>query len=1111
MALECALYTLHRMSRVLAFILALSAAWSAFGQSSAGRITGLITDGTASAVPNATVEASNTANGLRFSAHTNEAGNYLLTNIPPGNYSLQVTAASFQTATVQKLTLAVNQIATVNVTLRVGQVEQKMDVVAEGVQIEAASTQLGTVIAEDKVVDLPLNARNFTQLLTLTPGTAPISTGQNSSGAQSMQIGNALIPAINGQSNRSNHFTLDGVFNDGVYMASYSIAPNVDAISQFKVAAHSDQAEFGGATGGVVNVASKGGTNQYHGTLYHFLRNDALDARGFFAARKPALRQNQFGGVASGPVIKNRLFVLFSYEGYRQVAESNSLTIIPTPAQLQGDFSASSRLIYNPFSTRVDPTTTSGFARDPFPNNRIPSTLLDRSAQFWARTIIPAPQDTGVAGTNSRNGDAQRRPADNYNVRGDYQMSAKDLLFVRYTWGEQNSRTAFAIPGTRQLEDRPAKNGGVGYTRVISPRTVLSGLFGYSALSQVNTPLLTDVNMFKQGYFKGVQTPEAMNAPGINLPGIFGNITARISDRGPMEAWQGRADLSHIRGTHSFKLGFEYIRHPWHNTTSDFALGFSTLQSSDLNNSGRTGDTIASFILGVPEDRTYIYPSLRLHSDTANIYIQDSWKATRRLTVNYGLRWDMQMPPIMTQGIPATWDFNNGQFLVGIDKPGACSATTTGPCLPDPNNAYVQQWVRFTGNRRIRKNEWALLGPRLGLAYSVTPTFVVRSGFGMFYDVVAGANQQGQNGGGGGWPVPDSFLNLALNRDRVTLTADDPFRSGAATVPALTPQNITAFFYDPNFRNAVSYQWNFDLQKELFGRIVATAAYVGSANTRLPVSGTFNTALTPGPGAPRARALWPHAPATDYDRSIGRSKYHGLQLKMEQRLTAGLSSLVAYTWSKSIETASSGFFGAEDQSLQNPYDINSSRSVSGFDLPQVFSAGAVYALPFGKGKKFATQGFAARILGNWQVNALVLLRSGRPFTPITNLDSANIGATTSNTRTRPNLLRDPRLSTPTPGAWFDRSAFAAPAAFTFGTAGRNQLRSDAFQNVDLSLFREDHWTERIGTQIRVESFNAVNHPTFGAPQTLFTSPAFGQVSSTVSTARQVQLALKVIF
>jgi hypothetical protein len=257
--------------------------------------------------------------------------------------------------------------------------------------------------------------------------------------------------------------------------------------------------------------------------------------------------------------------------------------------------------------------------------------------------------------------------------------------------------------------------------------------------------------------------------------------------------------------------------------------------------------------------------------------------------------------------------------------------------------------------------------------------------------------------------------------------------------------------------------------------------------------------------------LWPHAPGTDYDRSIGRSKYHGLQLKMEQRLTAGLSSLVAYTWSKSIETASSGFFGAEDQSLQNPYDINSSRSVSGFDLPHVFSAGVVYALPFGKGKKLATQGLAPRLLGNWQVNALVLLRSGRPYTPITNLDSANIGATTSNTRTRPNLLRDPRLANPAPAAWFDRSAFAAPAPFTFGTAGRNQLRSDAFQNIDLSLFREDRLTERIGAQIRVESFNAFNHPTFGVPQTLFTSPAFGQVSGTVSTARQVQLALKLIF
>ena len=340
---------------------------SLLAQSSAARITGLVSDPTSSPVPNATVELTNAANGLRFSGTSNQTGNYLLPNLPPGRYSLSAKAAGFQTASIEKLDLAVNQIATVNLALRVGQVEERVDVVADGAQIEAASTQLGTVISEEKVVDLPLNARNFTQLLALTPGAAPISVGQNSSGAQSQQIGAALIPAINGQSNRSNHFTLDGVFNDGVYMGTYSIAPNVDAISQFKVASHSDQAEFGGATGGVINVASKGGANQFHGVAYHFLRNDALDARAYFSARKPTLRQNQFGGTFSGPVIRNRLFFLFAYEGYRQVAESNILTLIPTPAQLGGDFRGNARAIYNPFSTRADAGTTSGFARDPFP------------------------------------------------------------------------------------------------------------------------------------------------------------------------------------------------------------------------------------------------------------------------------------------------------------------------------------------------------------------------------------------------------------------------------------------------------------------------------------------------------------------------------------------------------------------------------------------------------------------------------------------------------------------------------------------------------------------------------------------------------------------------
>jgi len=598
--------------------------------------------------------------------------------------------------------------------------------------------------------------------------------------------------------------------------------------------------------------------------------------------------------------------------------------------------------------------------------------------------------------------------------------------------------------------------------------------------------------------------------PGMNLPGIFGRLTARNSDRGPMEAWQSRGDLNWVRGRHTVKMGSEYIRHPWHNTTTDFELGFNTAQTADLNNAGRTGDTIASFVLGVPDDRTYIFPSLVLHSDTFNAYLQDSWKATSRLTLNFGLRWDVLLPPVMTQGIPATWDFNTGRFLVGMKEPGPCANPPVQPCLADPSNAYLRQWVRFTGDSRLRRNEWALLGPRIGIAYRATPTLVVRTGFGILYDTFAGVNQQGQNGGGGGWPVPDSFLNPGLNPNLVTAVADDPFRGAPAAIAAPTPANVRAFFFDPRFRNAVSYQWNFDLQKELPTGIVLSAAYVGSSNDRLPVGGAYNVALTPGPGNPRDRALWPHAPATDYDRSVGRSTYHGLQTRAERRFAQGFSIIAQYTWSKSIDV-SSGFFGVEDQQLQNPYDLRGSRAVSGFDIPHFVSAGAVWQLPFGKGQRWLRSGALARLLGNWQMNAMLLARSGQAFTPVTNLDTANIGAPGQNTRVRPDLLRDPRLSNPTPAAWFDRSAYAVPAPFRFGTAGRNQLRADRLDNLDFGLFREDRWTERLRSQLRLELFNALNHPSFGTPQLLITSPRFSEVSGTASNARQMQLALKVLW
>ncbi len=494
---------------------------SARAQTQNGEIKGVVTDPAGSRIPKAAVTATNQSTQIYRTVESSDTGDYVISNLQPGVYRVAVTKQGFQKGLTQDVTLDVNQIVTLDIQLRVGAMnETTVSVAAEGALLEAATAQLGTVITEEKIVDLPLNARNFSELVTLTPGATPVSVGENNSPLFVAKVGQSYFPAINGQTNRSNTFTLDGIYNNGNYGGTYAIAPNVDALSEFKVQSHSDQAEFGGVTGGIVNLITKSGTNQFHGTAYEFLRNDALDARGFFTAKKPPLRQNQFGATVGGPIRKNNTFFFFSYEGYRQRNPISALTVVPTPATIERRFQcAELRQIFNPFSTRVNPANANTYLRDPFPNNMIPSSLLNPSMQAWAKAVIPAPISTGFANFNQRNGDPQSFPSNQYNLRGDHQISQTDSIWMRYIRGQQNQRSANALPGTYSLTDLPDSNAGAGYTHIFGTNTVLTALFGYSSMRQITAPFVSSQNLIGQGLFPGL--------PAINAPGMGSLLPAR--------------------------------------------------------------------------------------------------------------------------------------------------------------------------------------------------------------------------------------------------------------------------------------------------------------------------------------------------------------------------------------------------------------------------------------------------------------------------------------------------------------------------------------------------------------------------------------------------------
>jgi len=801
------------------------------------------------------------------------------------------------------------------------------------------------------------------------------------------------------------------------------VAPNIDALNQFKVQSHSDLAEFGGVAGGVINIASKSGTNELHGSLYEFLRNDALDARGFFTATKPPLRQNQFGAAVGGPIVRNKTFFHFSYEGYRQVNASSQLALVPTTAERSGDFGASTRRVFDPYSTRPNPANANQFLRDPFPSGVIPASRLSPSIRAFNDTIVPQPISTGFLNFNSRNDDPQTAPSDTYSVRVDQYLSARDSLWSRYTWSEQDSSAALALKGSRITTVIPAKNLGVGYTRTFGPSTVLTALFGFSSTTFSDAPVFTNKNLIGDGFFKGFANDPRALTPGVTIPGYFA-LSMRNRVLGPQRGFQEHADLAHNAGRHSFKFGGEVVRQPWTNTQITETLTFNTRQTGDLNSLGNTGNALASYLMGLMDTPELSQADFTLESQTINFYAQDSWKLTNTLTLNFGLRWDSSRAPDFSRDFASTWDFNSGKFLVGLNKPPACSQTPKPPCLPDPNSDFIQRHVVFTGTSKLMKDRWALLGPRFGFAWQAAPRTVVRGSFGLFYDLVAGTTQRAQNMSinNANWPG-SAGRSVVSNNTLVTATADAAFGDVNPLIPTATPSN-QAPYSDPNIKNVYSEQWNFEVQRELMANLAMSIAYVGSHNLRIAIGGDYNTAVAPGPGPIAPRQLWPYAPVTNWDRSAGQSQYHGLQVKVERRLARDFSFLTAYTWSKSIDTGSSGYGSTENTSLQNPFDPNSSRSVSGFDIPHVFSTAVVYGLPFGRGKSWLSQGLASCILGNWQLNGIVTLRSGEPYTPQMNLDIANIGAVNNAIRDRPDLLRDPHLANlrvPRPGLTRRRS------------------------------------------------------------------------------------------
>jgi hypothetical protein len=1135
------------------------AAVPTYAQLSTASVNGVVRDPKGAVIPGATVVLHNVDTSVDHTSVSNKTGEYVILNITPGHYTLQATSQGFDSQKVSAFVLAVDQIATFNFTLAVGSTTQSVTVSAAAAQLDVTSASLGTVIETKQVNDLPLNGRNFTDLLSLTPGVVPIMVGQNGGMSGSGGFGAPVaigaeyaFPAINGQTNRSDFFLMDGLNDYGTIESTYAVPPIIDAIQEFKVVSHTDNAEYGGVLGGVVNVVTKSGTNELHGTAWEYIRNTAFDAKNYFlpvGTPKAFYHQNQFGVSGGGPVVipklyngRNKTFFFGAYQGYRYSTPANSQLLVPTDAELAGNEADNEQLqAYDPFTTTCVATTGNPcgtFSRTAFQGNQIPADRINQQMVAWAKFVYP---EAGPCIDLLPNGYCQAnyllttpttQTQNEFNVRMDQTFGARDSAWFRYSFINSTVNSSGGLPNLSTVHPIQARDWGGSYVHIFSPTRIGQVQFARVTVSDNSTTrfasstadVISQVG-FSSGFVGGFAAANggslltAPNPSGYAGGGESIDDTPKATDTDELSGtW------TEIRGSHEIKFGVGFDTANFASPLAQIGMGFGATQTADPELSTPSGDSLTSFLLNVPNSgasRRNVNEQER-PGGLLSAFLQDSWKATRKLTLNYGLRYDYPFLPrygtaatVGQNGGPEAgdMDWDTGNFIVQ-QLPPLCSVRGYAPCIPGtglPDHVIVSQ------NGKITHNVHTNYGPRLGFAYQVDEKTVVHGAYGIVFDDWAAVTQMAQNFEGS-WPdigqlIAGSNTNVPTSTQLTpNVTAQNPFAaSGNSNFPAATPFGSNQWYFDPHIKNPYSEQWNFGVQRQLSGSLALRMDYVGSTTHRANIGGLYNTALTPGPGDTQPRAPYPYSIPTFYDHSVGTGNYNALQVQLDKRYSNGFSYQLAYTWAKSL-TVDDGWFGIEGQVPQNPYDPQASRGPSSTNIPHLFVANSLYAIPVGPGQRFSTGNrIGDYILGNWQLNGIFTWRNGQNFTVLDETDQANTG--NSGSYERANVVGDVHRNPHTQAEWFNTAAYAVPAKYTYGNGGTNTQQDQRWINLDSSVIRSfPIWHEK-QFQFRAEAFNLFNHPIFGQPGNDINNPtSFGQIgTSQANSNRQLQFSGKIVF
>jgi hypothetical protein len=1158
---------------ILALFLLWACCFTAKAQVESGKIVGTVKDASGAVVADAVVRVTETQTNVERITKTDNSGGYVVTELKSGEYTVAVERQGFKKALQSAFKLDVNQVVRVDIALAVGSVSEEVVVTAAAPLIESETSSLGQVIEQNQVHDLPLDGRDFIELAYLTPG---VNQGPSAGytvqqgGIPEDQRGNASVQ-VNGLTATNNNFLLNGFDNNEQQIGIEVIQPSIDAIQEFKVQTNNFGADIGRG-GAVVNVMLKSGANQFHGSLFEFLRNSAFDAKNYFDSGSQAIapfKQNQFGGTFGGPIIKDKTFFFFDYQGTRIRQAQTFISVVPTVSERGGDFSDlltgntfspcgpnpaptdpqfDTGAIFDPFTNHSVPCSAGGSVtvRDPIPGNVIPAcsgasdgACLDPAALNLVN-LFPAPNRSLEAGNYLSNPVASNNQ-DSFDVRGDHQFNSKNNLSLTFSF---NNVQAFAP------DPFPGEAGGGNFTGNIT------NLARSAGISDVHTFAPDKINEFKIGYsryvvravqnFAGQPLSQQLGIPGIfdpnNAMATGGLPNIQFSSLSPLGStdwfpeflnennYQYMDAFTYVHGRHSFKLGADVRRrlHGFFQTQNARGdLSFNELFTSDLT-TDTGGSALASFLMGYPLTayRDGQKGSFGMRWTEFSTYLMDDFRVTPKLTLNLGVRYDIFTPPTEQENRLANFDFSTGQFV----SPQLSGVSASGNVKTDHNN----------------------FAPRIGFAYTPwNDKTVVRGGFGIFYDVQA----------------DQSDAELSYNPDGLFFSQNifNPATTPSMRISTGYPAVVYPTLQDPAgrasaalFNNRTTYieEWNLNIERALSASMALQVAYVGTRGVKLaflsnrnqpilPLDTNFESCPTPtdpscATGAPTnfGRLYYDTVPNVGEIRTLDNDAFsisHGLQVKLEKRFSANWSMLNSYTWQHTIgQTEENEYLEPQDT-----YNLGAERGDNAPDFRHQFSSALSYTLPIGPKQRFWNATGPSRWLTEgWQLNGIVAMHSGEAFTPLLSTDYTN----TDSGAPRPDIIGNPNNFSNATGVgcpsnkqtiecWYNPAAFAIPVlapgqtfAHDYGDARRGSLRGPAEYNLDASLFKNFSLTEKTKMQFRVEAFNLFNTPEFGIPYSAVDqigSPAgggspmvpslSGSITSTVHASREIQLALKFSF